>query len=64
MIPFDANTYRSPLVAWFWRLSLLAGLLGALTADLALATNSANSRSPLGTNIAALSYWSTEWAVI
>ena len=64
MITFDANIHRSPLVAWFWRLSLLAGLLAALTADLALATNSPNSRSPLGANIAALSYWSTEWAVI
>ena len=39
-------------------------LLCGLVSVVALAAHPDNSRSPLGANIAALSYWSTEWAVI
>jgi len=43
---------------------LLWGSLATTTMAQSPASNSANARSPLGINIAALNYWSTEWPLL
>ena len=43
---------------------LLWGSLATTTMAQSAAGNSANARSPLGINIAALNYWSTEWPLL